>query len=92
MNGKVKSEYVASGIFAQVLAFDDQVARLAAQEAKRQQQIQWQQERDAAEALDWAVAAVCEEATIAFCSVMEAAGYHQHARGDWRKKRQQKKV
>lgn len=89
IKGKVKREYVASGLLAQIAAFDDALTRLAAQEVKRWQQEHWQQEREAADALDGAVCAVCEEATAAFCTAMTEAGYHQHNRGEWRKKRRE---
>jgi len=90
VNGKVKREYVASGDVA-LLAYEiDQLTMREAQEAKQQQEAQWRQEREAADALDEAVDAVCDGAEVAFRTVMGAAGYHQHARGQWRKKRQEK--
>lgn len=90
VNGKVKREYVASGALALYAYERDQVLRREAQEARQQQEAQWRQEREAADALDEAVNAVCDGATGAFRTVMDAAGYHQHARGQWRKKRPEK--
>lgn len=90
VNGRVKRRYVGSGLVARVAAQDAEIKRLVALEVRRRQHAQWQQERNAADALDHAVDAVCEDAAAAFHAVMATAGYHQHARGDWRKKRREK--
>jgi len=88
VNGKVKSEYRGSGILA-IYAYQwDQQERQEAEEAKRQQRARWQGECEAADALDQAVNVACDSATAAFRTVMGTAGYHQHARGEWRKRRQ----
>lgn len=90
VNGRVKTVYVGCGEDAVAAFLKDQQEQLAARLFRQQEQTQWQEEREAADTLDQAVDAVCDEAAVAFHTVMEAAGYHQHARGQWRKKRQEK--
>ena len=87
INGKVKREYVASGVLAEASAAFEEADRLEAQQARHEAQAQWQQERQAADALDAAVNIVCESATALFRAAMETAGFHQHTRGEWRKTR-----
>lgn len=90
VNGKVKREYLGSGAWA-LFAFEiEQAERLEERLRKMQERQQWQQEQDAVAALGHTVEAVCEEAGAAFRMVMEAAGYHRHERGEWRKRRQDK--
>lgn len=87
ISGKVKREYVASGVLAQSAAAFDEDERLEARQARHEAQAQWQQERQAADALDAAVNVVCENAKALFLAAMETAGFHQHMRGEWRKTR-----
>ena len=90
VRGKVKREYLGSGILGLLAYLMDQQKRHEQQVQRRLRQEEWLEERQAANALNDAVEAVCEEAEALFHAVMEAAGYHQHARSEWRKKRQEK--
>jgi len=90
VNGKVTREYVGSGQLA-LLAFEmEQADGLLDKYLRLKEQELWQQEREAALTLDQAVGAVCEDTGRLFHEAMVAAGYHQHARGEWRKKRKEK--
>lgn len=87
VNGKVTREYVGSGQFA-LLAFEmEQADGLLEKYLRLKEQELWQQEREAALTLDQVVGEVCEDTGRLFHEAMVAAGYHQHARGEWRKKR-----
>ena len=91
VNGQVRREYISSGSMALLDALFDEVERIEAREVKRQKQERWQEEQEAVEALDAAVELVCDNAIAMFRTTMEAAGFHQHSRGQWRKKRQETK-
>ncbi len=91
VNGRVRREHISSGDMALLDAGFDEVARIEAREAKRQEQERWQEEREAVKALDAALNLVCDNAATMFRAAMEAAGFHQHSRGEWRKKRQEAK-
>jgi len=91
VNGRVHREHISSGSMALLDAGFDEVERMEAREVKRQEQERWQEERKAAEALDATVNLVCDSAAAMFRASMEAAGFHQHSRGEWRKKRQEAK-
>lgn len=86
VNGKVQREYVSSGSMALVDAGFDEAERIEAWEAKRQEQERWQEEQEDAKALDVAVGLICNSAAAMFRAAMEEAGFHQHSRGEWRKK------
>jgi len=90
VKGKVTREYVGSGQLA-LLAFEmEQADGLLEKYLRLKEQELWQQEREVALTLDQAVGAVCEDTGRLFHEAMVAAGYHQHARGEWRKKRKEK--
>lgn len=91
VNGRVRREHISSGSMALLDAGFDEVERMEALQAKRKAQMQWQEERKAAEALDAIVDSVSDNAVAMFRAAMEAAGFHQHSRGQWRKKRQEAK-
>lgn len=89
VSGRVKTMYVGCGEDAIAAFLKDQQEQFSARLAKQQEQAHWQKEREAVNTLGEAVDAVCDETAAAFRTVMESAGYHQHARGQWRKKRQE---
>ena len=92
INGQIQREYLGCGELARLSAENDRVAREARaflRQRLAQQRLQ-QQERQAAvyaailaplDGLD----IVCR---VAIQRELEAAGYHQHDRGEWRKRRQ----
>ena len=91
VNGQVRREHISSGSMALLDAGFDEADRMEALRARQKAQVQWQAEREAAKALDAAVDTVCDSAAVMFRAAMEAAGFHQHSRGEWRKKRQEAK-
>ena len=86
VHGRVKSTYLGRGALA---LFEEQIAELQ-QERIEQERAERQQERAAFAALAAPLPGVLETvaaARVAAQQALEAAGYHQHARGQWRKKR-----
>ena len=82
-NGRVVREYVGKGEVAQAIA---QLEALDRQRQAAESEIQ-RRERARLEDLEELVAAVDKAADRAFRAAMEAAGYCQHDRGAWRKRR-----
>jgi len=81
--GRVTSEYVASGIDAQLIA-----ALEADERDNRESDIQQAQaERREADELDRALDELADRARALARDALTAAGYHQHDRGEWRKRR-----
>src|SRR5262245_60242695 len=78
-DGRVLREYHGSGAEARLAAaLDDQ--RRVETEARRQEQAQW-------EATDAPVQALDELAVLLMRSALVVAGYHQHAGGEWRRRK-----
>jgi len=76
INGKVVREYLGTGESAERAA--------AADLARRQREAE---ERADRARLAAALAKLDALADLSFRAALEAAGYHQHARGPWRKRR-----
>ena len=91
VNGKVQREYISSGSMALLDASLDEAERIKLREVKRLEQKRWQREQEDSESLDAAVNSVSGNAVVMFQASMETAGFHQHSRGEWRKKRQEVK-
>jgi hypothetical protein len=85
VNGRVVREYVGSGDLAELAAEWDAVERSrrdierAAQRAKR----------DELQALDGPLDELNDVADLLARAALTAAGFHQHKRGEWRKRRVQ---
>lgn len=84
--GRVVREYVGRGRVAEAVAEADRVLAEAGEELRRQER-----EKRAAEAeLERLWQAYSVMVAAALRGALEAAGYHQHQRGEWRRKRGQK--
>ena len=83
VNGRVVREYVGAGRVAELAAEIDAVER----ERRRLEAFALRQEKDELAALDAELAAVAEAADLLARAALLAAGYHQHKRGEWRKRR-----
>ena len=85
VNGEVVREYIGSGLLGRLAAMED--------ERKREQESQKAAfEREERERLEEVLAPVEEldqAAEILARVALLAGGYHQHKRGEWRKKREQ---
>jgi hypothetical protein len=83
VNGRVVREYLGCGPLAAFMAqsdADDRALRTALQSEQAAARVPIL-------AADRAVATLCEQVDQAVRDALLAAGYHQHARGAWRKKR-----
>ena len=81
--GRVVREYVGTGLGAQLAAAQDEKQRqeaLASRLALRREKEEVSELEASLDALDTLCAAFVT-------ATLEAAGYHQHARGEWRKRR-----
>ncbi len=83
LNGRVRCWYFGSGPAAELAATEDQIHRLERQEAR--ERLQAAQARQ--QAVDAALDRLCEVTALLARAALLAAGYHQHARGEWRKRR-----
>jgi len=86
IGARVVSEYIGRGMSGTFAAADD----LEAQEQRAQERASTQAKRREADALDQSIAAADELISAAMNQALEAAGYHRHARGQWRKRRETK--
>lgn len=83
VNGRVVREYVGSGPVGALAAELDAIER-DGRHARRQAR---KAEREAAQALDAPVTELCGLADLLASAALLLAGYRQHNRGDWRKRR-----
>jgi hypothetical protein len=81
--GRVVREYIGSGETAAIIAaLDDRERR---ENYRRLSVVNV--ERARLESIDDLVSALSEATDREMRQVLEASGYHQHARGDWRRRR-----
>ena len=82
--GRVVREYVGTGPLAELAAEIDVEERW-----QREQQRQgWREECERFEALEQPIEELCEASEILARAALAAAGYRQHNRGEWRKRRE----
>src|SRR5262249_62030056 len=79
--GRVRCLYFGSGPAAELAAVEDQLHRLELVEARERRQAALARQRAADAALD----RLCEMTSLLARAALLAAGYHQHARGPWRR-------
>ena len=82
--GRVVREYIGTGKLAQAVALTDELER---QDRKALADAQ-REERARLDALDTKVLQLDEFADLLARAVLINAGYHQHDRGEWRKRRE----
>jgi len=83
VNGRVEREYIGSGPMAEFQSALDLMERWPRQEEAYARRV----ERDRMAELDRLVADYCERVESVACAELEAAGYHKHNRGEWRRRR-----
>lgn len=84
MNGRVHREYVGTGQVAELAAQLDALER----EHRQDEAQALRQEKAELAALDAEVKALAEWSDLLARAALLAAGYHQHKRGEWRKRRE----
>jgi hypothetical protein len=82
-NGRVVREYVGGGLAGQLAAQLDAEERAL----RHAEQALARAERDDVTALDAPLAEINDLADLLADAALLAAGYHQHHRGDWRRRR-----
>jgi hypothetical protein len=86
VGGRVVREYVGTGPLAKLVAEMDALER-----RQREKEAEaWQVERGRVETLDEPTEGLCEATELLTRATLLAAGYHQHKRGQWRKRREPK--
>lgn len=86
VGGRPASEYIGAGlagVLAAELDSEDRAEREAKRDSLRAEQERW-------EAVDAAIAEVCEATDLTARAALVLAGYHQHHRGEWRRWRERK--
>jgi len=82
-NGRVVRQYVGRGRPAEVMAKLDALERVT----KRLDAAALRNEKTKLDALDADIEALIETTDLLANAALMAAGYHQHKRGEWRKRR-----
>ncbi len=82
-NVRVVREYVGAGPVAELAAEMDRLERLEREEEAEARR----EERERLDALAAPVGELCEAAEFLARAALVAAGYRQHKRGEWRKRR-----
>ncbi len=83
VNGRVIREYVGSGLIATLAAQEDAAKR----EQRKSEQAREKAERKKLEALDTPLKELNKLADLLAYAALRIAGFHQHKRGEWRKRR-----
>ena len=83
--GRVVREYIGAGPRGELAALADEEERAARQAARSA----WEAQRAQVAEAEAMLLALCEGTDALVAAVLAAAGYHQHHRGEWRKRREQ---
>jgi hypothetical protein len=85
--GRVVREYVGGGVLGELAARMDAEERRLREEEKESRR----EERERLDVLAAPIEELCKAAEVIARAVLLASGYHQHNRGEWRKKREQQR-
>ena len=83
VNGRVVREYVGGGLLGEIAARMDAEVRLRREE----EAAAWREERERLEELAGLVDELCEAVETVTRATLLAAGFRQHNRGEWRRRR-----
>jgi hypothetical protein len=86
-NGRVVREYVGRGRVAELMAKLDALDREKKREERRLDAAALRNKKAELAALDADLEALIETTDLLARAALVAAGYHQHKRGEWRKRR-----
>ncbi len=87
VNGRVVREYIGGGKAGELVAQFDEMDR----DRREEERMAERGEREEMAALDAPVIELVELTELVARAVLLAAGFHQHHRGEWRKKRGRRK-
>jgi hypothetical protein len=82
--GKVVMEYVGGGVLGEIAALEDEYER----RRREEEAAFFHEECERLDALLAPVEELCEAAEVIARAALIASGYHQHNRGEWRKRRE----
>jgi hypothetical protein len=85
VNGRVVREYIGTGRVAELVAQMDALER----ERRLLEALELRQERAELAALDADMKVLAETTDLVARAALTAAGYRQHKRGEWRRRREQ---
>jgi hypothetical protein len=85
VRGRVVREYVGTGRVAELAARMDELDR----QQRRDDAREWREQKAELESLDDTLQELAELTDLLARAVLVAAGYRQHKRGEWRKRRAQ---
>ena len=83
VDGRPRKIYVGGGEVGEQAAEEDRLAKIEKQEMYRQHDEQWKE----CSALDSSICEVIRITEGLARQALQAAGYHQHCKGDWRRTR-----
>lgn len=83
VGGRVVREYLGSGYAAVLMAQYDEMQR----DRREWETAQWQHERERLDKLEAMLDNYYQAVERTLRNELQAAGYHQHHRGEWRRKR-----
>ena len=83
VNGQVVREYVGGGVLGQLAAQIDSDER----RRREEEAALWREERESLKAFDGLTEELYKAVEVIARAALLSAGYHQHKRGEWRKKR-----
>jgi hypothetical protein len=83
VNGRVVREYVGGGALGELAALTDTQER----QRREEEAAAWREERERLEELAGLVDEFCEAVETVARATLLAAGFRQHKRGEWRRRR-----
>lgn len=87
VNGRFVREYIGCGIEAELAAHADEDARQARKARQAAQRRERSEARELDRQLDRQLDELCQSTDRVLRAELVVAGYHQHARGEWRRHR-----
>lgn len=84
VDGRMVREYVGCGVLGEIAALEDEYER----RVREEEAAYLREEGERLDALEEPVDELCETAEVLARAALVAAGYHQHNRGEWRKRRE----
>src|SRR5829696_1002806 len=85
VNGQVVREYIGGGVLGELAAQMDAKKR----QRREEETAAWREERECLEELAGLVDELCEDVETVARATLLAAGFRQHNRGEWRRRRDQ---
>jgi hypothetical protein len=84
INGRVMREYVGAGVLGEI------AARMDAEDRRRleEEEAAWREERERLERLANSADEFCQDVEVVAQAALLAAGYRQHKRSEWRRRRE----